>query len=308
MAANDENLAGYAHPAYAGSLSEFGAPRCLAESGATILTRRLPGFPGEDAMGCYPLFCCPDWSGLETDLERLEGELVCLSVVTDPFGAYEVASLRRSFRDLVRPFKTHYVVDLRGPAEQVVSSHHRYYARQARKVVEVEECAQPSRWLPEWVALYDELVARHRLTGVRAFSRDSFARQFEVPGFRLLRAVHGGETVGMLLWYVQGTFGYLHLGAYNDRGYEVGASYALYHDAIERFRKGGLEWLDLGSGAGLADDPADGLSRFKRGWSNGTRVVQLCGRILDRARYAEIVRELAIGDLDFFPAYRRGEW
>jgi hypothetical protein len=302
-------LTGYAHPAYAGALSEFGTPRRLAESGATILQRPVPGFPDDhDAMGCYPLFSCPDWSKLETDLERLEGELVCLSVVTDPFGEYDVASLRRAFPDLVRPFKTHYVVDLRGSGDEFVASHHRRNARKALEVVAVEECEEPRRWLSEWEVLYDHLAARHGITGVRAFSRASFAKQLEVPGIRAFRAVCAGRTVGMLLWYVQDGVAYYHLGAHSDEGYEVRASFALFRWAIDRFRAEGTKWLNLGSGAGLADDPSDGLSRFKRGWSTGTRTAYLCGRILHRERYTRILTELAITDTDFFPAYRRTDW
>jgi hypothetical protein len=79
-------VTGYLHPLYAESLSEFGTPYELARCRGWILKRQIPGFSYYDAMGCYPLFPCQDWSKLSGDLEELGDQLVCLSVVTDPFG------------------------------------------------------------------------------------------------------------------------------------------------------------------------------------------------------------------------------
>ena len=69
-------MTGYLHPLYAESLAEFGAPRRLARCGGHLLARKIPGGDGHDAMGCYPLFCCPDWSGLRDDLEEARDQLV----------------------------------------------------------------------------------------------------------------------------------------------------------------------------------------------------------------------------------------
>jgi hypothetical protein len=78
-------------------------------------------------MGCYPLFTCQDWSQLHHDLERLGNELVALSLVTDPFGEYDLSYLERCF-DMVLPFKEHFVIDLHRPVTNSVSKHHQYYA------------------------------------------------------------------------------------------------------------------------------------------------------------------------------------
>ena len=74
------------------------------------------------------------------------------------------------------------------------------------------------------------------------------------------------EIVGMILWYCQGEVGYYHLAAYSPRGYAENASYALFWASAERLR-GRVRWLSLGAGAGATCDGADGLTRFKRGWS-----------------------------------------
>jgi hypothetical protein len=256
-------------------------------------------------MGCYPLFTCQEWGQLHRDLDAIsDDDLVSVTLVTDPFGAYDKAYLRRCFPTLVRPFKEHYVVDLGRPR---VSKHHRYYARRARREVTVEAGADLERFLDEWVALYATLSKRKHFTGIKAFSRETFARQLRIPGLVVLRATADGITIGAHLWYVQGEVAHSHLAAFSQEGYARMASYALYSAAIEHFA-GQVRWLALGAGAGARGDPNDGLSRFKRGWSTETRTVYLCGRVFSTERYTEAVRARGIGTTDYFPAYRQGEF
>ena len=258
-------------------------------------------------MGCYPLFVCEDWTQLKDDLDQVEG-LVCLSLVTDPFGQYDIEDLQRCFPDLVTPFKQHFVIDLSRAPETFVTSHHRRNARKALAEVSVEECADPVSFLDDWTALYRTLVERHGVTGMAAFSRESFARQLSVPGLVAFRAVYHGATVGMLLWYSQGNRSYYHLGAYSQRGYELRASFALFDYAIRSFAQREIEWLSLGSGAGVGKRAESGLSRFKEGWSTGVRTAYFCGRIFDAKHYQEIVRARNISATNYFPAYRVGEF
>src|SRR5262245_39615564 len=121
-------ISGYMHPRYAESLSEFGTPRQLPRSGGWILQRQISGTAFCDGMGCYPLFSCRDWKALEEDLEDLRRDLVCVSLVADPFGNYELADLQRCFADLFVPFKEHCVMDLQ-KSHTPISAHHQRYAR-----------------------------------------------------------------------------------------------------------------------------------------------------------------------------------
>jgi hypothetical protein len=299
---------GYMHPAYAASLAEFGTPRRLPRSGGWILERAIEGHAARDASGCYPLFSCPDWARLREDLADVGDGLVSLALVADPFGDYDEAYLKECFREVAVPFKQHFVVDLSRPPEEFVSPHHRRNARRAAAEVGVEECARPADYLDEWHALYAVLAARHAIGGVAAFSKESFAKQLEVPGVAAVRAVRDGATVGMLLWYVQGDVAYYHLGAYSERGYELRASFALFRHSIELFARRGLRWLNLGAGAGAAPGAESGLSRFKQGWATDTRTAYFCGRIFDEKKYHEIVRARDVPATKYFPAYRLGEF
>jgi hypothetical protein len=257
-------------------------------------------------MGCYPLFACQDWSQLFADLEDIGSELVSLALVADPFGDYDVASLRQCF-GTVLPFKEHFTVDLDRPLNDFVSAHHRYYARKALRNVLVEHCREPARLIDEWVDLYTTLIKRHNITGIRAFSRESLAKQLSVPGIVVFRAVHQGMTIGAHLWYVQGQVGYSHLQAVSLTGYRLSAAYALYWYALRWFSRS-IRCLNLGAGADIDNKGADGLSQFKRGWSTDTRPAYFCARILHNERYREIVEAKRISVTDYFPAYRKGEF
>jgi lipid II:glycine glycyltransferase (peptidoglycan interpeptide bridge formation enzyme) len=270
--------------------------------------RDIDGFHFQDAMSCYPLFSCVNWRELHTDMEELQEKIVSISVVTDPFGDYDHEYLRQCFPDKVIPFKEHHVSDLTRPVEEIVSKHHRYYARKALKRIKVEKCDNPLQHLDEWNDLYRQLIERHRITGIHAFSRKAFAQQLDVPGIVMFRALSQKKAVGAHLWYVQGEIAYSHLAASSQQGYRLMASYALHSHALEYFTDR-VRWLNLGSGAGIGSDQEDGLSQFKRGWSTETRTAFFCGRILDRERYAEVTAAThKQSSLDYFPAYRLGEF
>jgi GNAT acetyltransferase-like protein len=287
---------GYSDGGYAASLAEFGDPRSLPRSGGWLLERPVPDRSATDLVGPYPLFCCPSWDGLAEDIDELEHSAVSVVLVADPLAGVVERDLRRAFPDHVVPFKRHHVRELNEPVN--LPTHHRRHLRRASRALEVEVCTEPLRYLDDWVGLYAGLVERHRLTGIRAFSPTAFRRQLGLPGMIAVRAVRGGESVGMALWLEDAPNAYYHLAAYSPPGYEVSASYALFQLAFDHLRELGVRRVDLGGGTSLEED---GLTRFKRGWANDERVAHLCGRILDRTAYTELTRA---GESQWFPAYR----
>ena len=298
---------GYSHPGYAAALAEFGKPRALPRSEGWILERPILDTPYRDAMGCYPLFACRDWSQLDLDLDELRSELVTLTIVADPFGNHNPAQLGKCFPTVVTPFKEHLVTELSRSPESFVATQHRRKAQKALERLDIERVEDAGVFADRWIELYANLVRRHGIRGLTAFSPDSFRAQLAVPGISLFRAISENETVGMTLWYTDREVAYYHLGAYSDLGYELEASFALFWHVLEYFSRQGLQWLDLGAGAGLsAKDSSDGLTRFKRGWATGTRTAYLCGRIFDQSKYEQVMKDREAND--YFPPYRKGEF
>lgn len=275
----------------------------LPRSGGRILERPVPGSPYRDAMGCYPLFFCRRWSELKLDLQDLEGRLVSLAAVPDLFGDYDLELLRESFGDVVVPFKEHFITDMHRPLADSVSRHHRKYARKALQQVHAEVVQDPPGFLDEWIDLHRTLVAKHDIRGMRAYSRNAFAAQLNLPGIVVMRAKHRDTTVGAQLWFQHEDVAYGHVLAFSQLGYDVGAPYALYWFALEHFL-GKVRWCTTGGVSGTDVQGSGGLSQFKRGWATTTRTAFFCGRIFDRAKYDELVRLKGPAPGDFFPAYR----
>jgi len=299
---------GYLHPSYAQSLSELGEPIELPICKGWILKRQIPKVSHFDGMGPYPIFACENWSGLEKDLDLIGGQLVSLSLVTDPLGQYSQKDLLRYFKDIARPYKEHFIVDLRQQPQAFVTRHHQRNAHQALQKVNVDIFENPIQLVDEWCSLYDHLIERHNIKGITRFSRTSFAKQLSVPGMMAFRASVENKTVGMLLWAIQNNIGYYHLGAYSPEGYKLKASFALFWKIFDHFKNSGLDWLSLGAGAGIKGDEEDGLTRFKRGWATGTRTAFFCGRIFDVKKYNESILAYKTINTNYFPAYRAGEF
>jgi hypothetical protein len=298
--------AGYLSEKYVQSLGEFGCPVRLPRCGGYLVERPIPGTADRDAVGPYPLFCCTDWPALPADLAALGGRVVSVVVVTDPFGPEAPSELAVGFSHGLIRYKDHVVIDLDVPLERSASPHHRRNARRALERITVEEITEPRRYHETWCALYAELIDRHGITGISRFSRAAFESQLGVPGLVAFRAIDDrAETVGMVLWYLQGAVGYYHLAAYSPRGYEEKASYALFWASVDRLRHR-LRWLSLGAGAGVNCDGTDGLSRFKKGWSSLVRPTYLGRHVPCLDRYNELCGNRAGND--FFPAYRSAEW
>lgn len=305
----DTEICGYKSFRYAESFSSLGKPLKLAHAGGWLVRRPVAHSEFLDAMGCYPLFSCERWGQLELDLSELGDQIVSATIVTDPFGQFTPDLLKKCFPDLAIPYKDHFVLNLELPLFNQLPEQHRRNARRSLKDTTIEICHEPMRLLEDWICLYGNLVQRHSIRGLPAFSRTAFESQFQTPGLTVLRALKDNETVSMLLWYTHGDVAYYHLGAHSDLGYELRASFALFWRSIEYFAEKKLKWLDFGASAGANNrGEEDGLARFKRGWSSELKPVWLCGRICNPVAYAELVRSRQLENVRYFPAYRWGEF
>ena len=300
------NRTGYLHPGYAESLAESGKPHLLPRCGGNLLLREIPNTDCMDAMGCYPLFCCHDWTQLREDLEELRGRIVSVALVTDPLGNYDEPLLHHCF-DRVVKFKEHFIADLGLPLEQFTSASHRKSGRKTLQKISVEICPNPLAHLDEWVWLYGQLIERHGIQGMRCFSREAFAKQLSVPGLVMFRATEGKEPLSLDLWYVQGDVAQAHLVGTSPRGYDLQVSYGLKLFILKHFT-GKVRWANLGAVPGLSTDANNALAGFKRGGSSETRTAYLCGTILNPTAYQELVRASRSENAEFFPAYRAGEF
>jgi hypothetical protein len=293
---------GYAHPSYIQALSEFGTPIGLARGGAWLLSRPIPGTDQFDAIGAYPFFTCNDYKELRSDFAHLRA-LVSVGVVPDLFSFGRVSVLAAAF-DFVIPFKTHYLADLEIGFGRYVRRHHRRYASKGLSNFDVELVDDPTTYSAEWTRLHQNLVVRHRISGLSAFSPKSLARQLSVPGCLYFRALRDATVQGALVCYLDRGVAYTHLIATTAMGQELCAQYALYWTAIEHCR-GQARWVALGSIPGVSSSSENsGLSFFKAGWATATCQGFFCGHVLDRDCYEALCASLGRSGLNF-PSYRK---
>jgi hypothetical protein len=289
---------GYASSLYAASHAEFGEVLPLRRSGGALLARNIAGSRFRDAIGPYPLLCCHNFGGLAGDLTELAADIVAVSAVTDPLGAYEVQDLEAAF-DIVREYKPHYLADLRRPFHSYMRRHHLRYTRRALERVRVDRVEDPSGCAQEWEFLYELQRRRFGITGIRAFSTAAFEKQLAVPGCLYFRASVAAGMVGALMCYQVGRRVYAHLIGSTDEGRAILAQYALYWHAIE-FSRGVADWFCLGS---VPDGPlGGGLAFFKAGWATEARPSYFCGKVVLPDVYAQLAA--TAGEVTRFPAYR----
>ena len=198
-------------------------------------------------------------------------------------------------------------MDTQVPIVEAVSKISQIDARRALKDVSVDLVTAPGINLDEWVKLYANLIKRHAIKGIRAFSRDSFAKQIAVPNTHFFRAWYNGRLVAGNLYIIQKDVAYGHLLALTDDGYRLGASHAIMWIAYQHLSKL-VRWINLGGSTGSNKGELTGLDKFKMGWTNEIRKSYFCARILDKDKYDVLTSKQTTIIPGWFPAYRMDDF
>lgn len=298
-------MEGYLHPFYAESFSEFGEPIYLPRSSGWLIQRKIQGTEYSDAMGPYPLFFCKNWDLLLKDISEQKDRIISSSFVIGPFEKFNLEQYKNFF-DICRPYKNHYIFDTSISLEKSISEYSKRDARRALKDVSVDLVITPKIDLQEWMYLYGFLVKRHQIKGVRAFSKESFAKQISIPNTHFFRAWCHGDLVAGDLFYIQNDVAYGHLLALTEKGYQLGASHAIIWVALQYFMNK-VKWVNFGGSTGGNQGSLTGLDKFKMGWSNQVSQSYFCGKILDAKVYRDLSSKVLIKK-DWFPAYRSDDF
>ncbi|WP_339930090.1 hypothetical protein [uncultured Brevundimonas sp.] len=288
----------YAGEAYARSLAHIGAPFAVPEWGGHVLARATPCGTREDAVGPYPLTVLGCDADIAAGLTRLKAaDLVSVVLVLDD-RLRPAMTVLESAPVTVRQFKPHYVHDRSlGPVSY--GKHHRYELRRALARTEVSEISLADH-LPDWERLYGALMARHGLGGLHGFPPVHHETLAGLASLRTFGAFIDGRLVSAHLFVTHDGHAMSHLAASAAEGYQSGAAYAVNDLALTELTDCAV--INFGGGAGMGDDPADGLVRFKKGFSNSVEPSYLFTAILDGDAYTALSAGSA--DSGFFPAYR----
>ena len=288
----------YAREDYAATLGHIGRPVAVPEWDTWVLARATPCGTREDAIGPYPLTILADQADLAGGLARLKAEgLVSAVLVVEGRLGPPTSVLEAAF-DFARPFKSHQILD-RDLGPFAYAKHHRYEIKRAHGRVTAQEIALGDH-LPAWRALYGELVARHGLSGTHVFPPEHYALLAVLPGVRTFAAFIEDRMVSAHVFVTHEGHAISHLAASTPEGYAAGAAYAV-NDLASRSLDD-CRVINFAGGAGVNDNPDDGLVRFKRGFANTVAPARLCGAVLDADAYRALSADRV--DSGFFPAYR----
>jgi Acetyltransferase (GNAT) domain len=295
---------GYASFEYAQSFGGNQAVLALPDCGGHLLVRAVPDTGFKDASGCYPFFSCTNWPAFASGIAGLPHDLLTVSMVLSPFCTLSEGKIGALF-EAVRPLGEHYLIDLGAGAAPRPAKHHRRKLREARPGVEIAPIAEPAAALEDWVALYNVLVEKHSIKGIRRFSHAIFAKQLQVPGALLIGARKEGRLLGIDWYYQEADHVFAHLSAYSDEGYALSISYPMMAAAIDHFQ-GRASVIDLGGAPRLG--AAKGIADFKSGWATRTAPAYFCGKAPRLNDYLAMNGSIPPEEESFFPFYRRGDY
>lgn len=289
----------YSSEKYSKSLFHMGRAVEVPEWGTCVIARPVPG-GREDIIGCYPLSIMKPDSDLDAGLARLRaGGFVSAVMILDDFHRPSIEALEHTF-NLFRPFKTHFLH--RGPlANYKPGKDHRYKINRANRTVTTRPIELADH-IDAWIALYDGLTDRHNLSGMHVFPRRGYEMLARLPGVHTIGGFIDEEMVACHIWVMHAGRVHSHLTASNALGYANRAAYAVSDASVKYFADADI--INFGGGAGLGNDASDGLTQFKRGFSNDQAQSYICGAILDRAAYRELSGHDDVAENEYFPAYR----
>lgn len=287
----------YTTMAYAQSLAHWGEALSVPEWDGTVIIRPIDD-ARSDAFSPYPIAVLPPDADLAGGLDRLrKAGLVSVTLVLDDHHRPQLERLQQHF-DLVRPFKTHFIID-REKGDIAPTKHHRYEIKRALAEVDVRIFSLAEH-MGQWQALYNNLVLRHGLSGLHAFPERHFESLAAIPGFTAIGAFRDDRLVSAHIWAMADAYAHSHLAASSEEGMRFRAAYAVNAMAAEFMP--GARVINFGGGAGLLDKGEDGLAKFKQGFSNQTWRAYICGKVLDTQSYAGLTQGRA--RTEYFPAYR----
>lgn len=284
------------------SFSSHGEVVLLPNSGLSLIKRPL-NENYYDLAGVYPFSMCNDWQAVYQDIESIKDEsLVSVVFVSDPFKENQLSQQVNSWSQCYR-YKKHYTVNLIKDLQY--KKELRRLSRRAMEKHTVRLVTPSQEWILKFWNIHQHLVDKHNISGMGKISLAMLEQQLKTPGTLLAIAEYEGEMVSAIIMFQKTNISYWYLMATHPRAYQLKSNYALFYETINQLRQSGIEWINLGGNAGLANKIDDGLARFKNQWANDECYSLLCGKVLNEKIYTNLSHSNNNKKgKDYFPAYR----
>jgi hypothetical protein len=301
-----ESLKGYGHPGFAASFPNTVGTVHLKNSDGWLLRRYIDNSDLTDLVSPDPVFVCSDFSAIASDLQALNPEATASLIIrTDAFCESHIVADIGGF-DEISHFKTHYIAQLDQPWRSFTRRSCRRYADRAKSLFAIRLVEAPVTLASKLFTLNQTMVERHMLLPQLGYSNHMLATQLALPGARVFEVRDQAATIAIACFMEVGEYAYAYLLGCSNEARSRFAIYGLYGCALDYYQNR-VRAIDFGGNSGLVDNGQDGLSLFKKGWSNTTKTSYLCKKILNHDLYKNLCRDHCASDPSFFPAYRAPE-
>jgi|694.fasta_scaffold34223_8 hypothetical protein len=291
---------------YLNTLKNIGDLFILPNLGLPCLMKPIP-YEREiyDIIGPYPFILFEDIENelpqVKSATNKFDNNLVTLSLVTLFMDTQKIQKVTNMQLDYFSFFKTYYSVKHSLPLP-ILNDNNRRNIRKARKDSTFIFNNKKDN-IAEIFEIYRSNVQVKSLDATHAFSLEHFKFVIQASGTIVSVVKNGNSIESFYIWVkVTDKLYNHHLSGSTNIGKKNGASHLCLWESIQHFHKNEKSLL-LGSNSGSTNLPNDGLSRFKKSYSNFEASTYVCGIIFDKSIYEQLNMGMD-KSLNYFPLHR----
>jgi hypothetical protein len=304
MMPHNRNL--YTNQEYINTLKNIGDAFVIPNLNLTCVTRPIPNDKDVyDIIGPYPFIIFDDVENelpqIRSVMEKFDNNFVTLSLVLLFMDVKKIQKAIKMEFDYFSFFKTYYSVK-HSLLLPTLNSNNRRNIIKARQHF-VFEFNNRKDNVEEIFEIYRNNVQVKSLDRTHAFSLEhfKFIMQFDDNIVSVVKNKNVIESFYIWVKVSDKLYNH-HLSGSTYVGKTNGASHLCLWESIKHFHKNEKDLL-LGSNSGSTNEPNDGLSRFKKSYSNFEASTYVCGIILNKGIYDHL--NMGIDkSLNYFPLYR----
>jgi lipid II:glycine glycyltransferase (peptidoglycan interpeptide bridge formation enzyme) len=234
-------------------------------------------------------------------VKKFDQNFITLSLVLLFMDTEKIKKVLKMNLDYFSFFKTYYCVKYSLPLP-ILNTNNRRNIIKARKNL-IFEFNNAKDDIEELFEIYRDNVQSRSLDATHAFSLEHFKFIVQFNDTIVSVVKNGNRIESFYIWVKVGENLYNHhLSGSTNVGKKNGSSHLCLWESIQYLHKNKMDLL-LGSNSGSTNDPDNGLSRFKKSYSNFEASTYICGIILNEIIYDQ----LNIGkdkSFNYFPLYR----
>ena len=287
-----------------GFAAALGEAYRLEHANGWVLKRQIRDNGLFDLRSPYPNFAETDFAKINLDLKSLitEKKAVALTIRSDALSENDVVETKDHW-DWFKEFKTHHITDLSSDWRASAARNALRYEKRARLTFQYGVVLEPITYAKELYDLNQIILKRTKAPIQSQLDLKALKQQLDLPGAVLIKAWNesGVQALGFFMQSKNRAYAYL-LGSTDDARDDY-VLYGLYSFALDLFSNR-VTYVDFGSAPGIRDNIDHPVAKFKRLWTNKMAKSYICGKIIRKDIYSQLMDLSPIDHADYFPGYQ----